>query len=146
VEDLTTFDDDLSKPSPKEEGNKYKLKKYPSGSNAHAELLTSSKKEFRYKIYNGVLAKKQLEDARVITKNTKIIMRELELKTPSGSWESVTTFHSLSSIEMREIRQHIDDTDTIFAPIGKFSCPKCKMKHEVDLMSLSSFFWPEGGM
>lgn len=140
--DLNEFDGDLS-------NSEYKpslitqVKKYPLGSTKQIEFETSSKKKLRYKILDGILEKKTLDEpADNRHKNSHLYLRELEIFS-GGSWILLTHFKMFPSREMSEIRRHVDDHDPFFQPSVKFTCPTCKTPYSIPLFDIPVFYWPE---
>lgn len=142
VEDLTQFDSDLSKPLPQELKNPWVLKPYPNKDKTEVEFTISSGKTFKYKILTGILQTKQLDLNLPVTKNTKLLVRELQLKN-RDEWQPVLNFNPFSSAEMREMRGHIEKNDVMFTPMSNFSCPTCKTPYQVGVMEIPGFYWPE---
>lgn len=140
-EDLDLLDKDLSAPNT---GGELGAKRYPNGNKLSIEFELTSGKKLKYKILTGILEKKQLDIAPdEVTKNTRLSIRELEIKGEGGEWKLVTHFGQFSSKEMNEIRNHVNYNDPAFDPITTFSCPKCSQKYVLPILSLPSFYFPE---
>ena len=141
-QDLNEYDGDLA-------DSNYKpvlvtsVKKYPNGTKSLVEFETSSKKKLRFKILNGILQKKQLDDTGANSnKNSQLYIREIELYT-GGNWIILTHFKMFPSREMSEIRKLVEDSDPFFYPMVKFNCPHCKTPYSLPLFEIPVFYWPE---
>lgn len=144
-QDLTEFDRDLKnyKPNPKEKVNpKQRITPYPELAKAIVDFKTSSGKQYRFKLLNGVLERRQLDTPQAeLNQNTRLLLRELETYI-EGQWIRLTTFHAIPSKEMGEIRGNIERLDPIFDPAVKCTCPKCKLRFDVGLFTIPSFYFP----
>jgi hypothetical protein len=142
IQDLSEFDSDLKNyKAPKKADPKQKIAPYPS-KEAIVEMSTSSHKKLRYKILTGVLEKRALDMPQSDhSQNTRLLLRELETFI-EGQWIRLTTFHAIPSKEMGEIRGNIERLDPIFDPAVKCTCPKCKLRFDVGLFTIPSFYFP----
>lgn len=123
--------------------NSFSIRKYKPGNDVMVEFETSSNKKFRFKILTGELEQNELEiDEGSISRNTKLLIRELELFN-KNSWSRLENFRSIPSREMKEVRQKVIDMDPTFDPIINFNCPSCKAPYQLPLFQIPNFYFPE---
>ena len=75
------------------------------------------------------------------TRNTSLIARNLELKI-DDKWERVYNFSLFSVKDMQEIRKSVSQLDPDFAPVTEITNPETEEVQEINLLTLSSFFFP----
>lgn len=142
TEDLSTIDGELSDkdytPGPNQ------IFRYPNGDKRLLEFIISTKKKLRYKIMNGitedVLGSIAQED---LNRNSPLIARDIEWFNKT-KWEKLFSFRHFTSKEMAEIRHHIGVNDRLFDPTVSFTNPNTQRLINLPLMSIGTFYFPEG--
>lgn len=143
-EDLTLYDRDFSEGAPEDtrEEFKYRIQPYIQ-EGTHREFKLSSGKEVRYKFLTGVEEKKVLKkDRETMSKNSDIMLRELEWRNESDILQRVSHFGIFSSREMAEIRKDIEKHDLPFEAISECTCPYCGNVDQISLLAQPDFFFP----
>lgn len=143
-EDLSLYDRDFSENAPvdKREEFKYRIQPYIQ-EGTHRELKLSTGKELRYKFLTGVEEKKVLQkDRENMSKNSDIMLRELEWKNGNDQWQKVSHFGIFSSREMAAIRKDIEKHDMPFEAISECTCPFCGNVDQISLLAQPDFFFP----
>lgn len=143
-EDLSLYDRDFSDTAPADtrEDFKYRIEPYIQDG-THREFKLSTGKELRYKFLTGVEEKKVLQkDRNSMSKNSDIMLRELEWKNDQEQWQRVTHFGIFSSREMSQIRKDIEKHDMPWEAISECECPYCGHVDYISLLAQPDFFFP----
>lgn len=143
-EDLSLYDRDFSETAPADtrEDFKYRIEAYIQ-EGTHREFKLNSGKELRYKFMTGVEEKKILQkDRQSMSKNSDIMLRELEWKNEQDQWQKVSHFGIFSSREMAAIRKDIEKHDMPWEAISECKCPYCDHVDYISLLAQTDFFFP----
>lgn len=143
-EDLSLYDMDFSENAPKDDRPdfQYRIKPYVQ-EGTHRELKLDTGKELRYKFLTGIEEKKVLQkDRSSMSKNSDIMLRELEWKNEIDQWQKVTHFGIFSSKEMRQLRKDIEINDMPFEAVSECTCPFCGTIDYISLLAQPDFFFP----
>lgn len=139
-DNLLDYDNDMINPT---EGE-YKIMPYPQAAIKTVSLTTSSSKQLRYSVVDGLLEKASLAKPQdSLNKNSSILDRNLEM-WDGKEWVLVTQFRAFSSKEMAEIRASIQKTDKAWDCISVVTCPACKTTDYLPIFSIPDFFFPTG--
>lgn len=143
-EDLSLYDKDFSDKAPVDERPDFQYRIQPYiAEGTHRELKLYSGKELRYKFLTGVEEKKVMQkDRDSMSKNSDIMLRELEWKNENDQWQKVSHFGIFSSKEMTAIRKDIEKHDTPFEAISETTCPFCGTVDYISLLAQPDFFFP----
>lgn len=120
----------------------YQVPRYPAGTQPEIEMTTSTGRGIKFNILNHHGEKifaSMTEESRMLT-NAPLLVRNLRT-FHKDKWVEVKSFQALSSREMKEIRQKVEEVDGSWAPISKIVCPKCGRKDAVNLMLQPNFFY-----
>jgi len=142
-ENLNLYDRDFSKPLEESEIDfQYQVTPYVNGEKLEEELTLSSGKKIKYKYLNGE-SEKQLLAANKdeISKNTELLVRGIQW-FHEEKWQLLLNFRSLSSKDMREIRENIKKFDLPFDAVSEVKCPFCQNRDKISLMAQADFFFP----
>lgn len=143
-EDLSLYDMDFSENAPADTRDefKYRIKPYIQDG-THREFKLSTGKELRYKFLTGIEEKRVLQkDRNSMSKNSDIMLRELEWKNESDQWQKVSHFGIFSSKEMAALRKDIEANDMPFEAISECTCPFCGTVDYISLLAQPDFFFP----
>lgn len=146
TEDLMAYVWDYTKPLP-ERGDSnyfgYRIPPYESGrSKTPIEITLSSGKVLRYKELDGhseawLLALGNDE----MNINSKLLARELSLKTESDGWVRVENFKMFSPGDMIDLRKMVKDED--FKGLTDIKRPGTGDIQSIPFLSIPEFFYPQ---
>jgi hypothetical protein len=116
---------------------------YPGEKQDEFEFMVDNFK-LRFQVMNGEmeLGFQTLQD-RLKNRNSNLIARKLSL-FHENEWIPLTSFHMFSSKQMGIIRGTIQKYDKGFSPTTDFNCPHCNTPYSIPVLSLPTFFFPEG--
>ncbi len=143
-EDLSLYDRDFREDAPEDTRDEFKYRIEPYiQQGTHREFKLHTGKELRYKFLTGVEEKKILQkDRSSMSKNSDILLRELEWKNEQDQWQKITHFGLFSSKEMAAIRKDIEANDMPFEVISECKCPHCGNVDYISLLAQPDFFFP----
>lgn len=156
-EDLTRYIWDYNEPFPteyieQENGELVKnpnydaqrIKPYPVDSYDWQEIVTTSGKKLRFKLFNGESQEYLLKLADAdITKNTELKARSLQYYLNS-EYIRVDNFSMFSSKDMFEIRTAVNSVDESYNPLTEITHPKTGQTMNYPIMYGQDFFYQEG--
>lgn len=143
TEDLSAIDADLG--AKDYQYDPHKVFPYPNGADIQIEFVLSSKKKLRFKIMTGVLQAKAASIPQTkMNRNTSLFARDMEWFNDHNQWEVLFSFRKFTSKEMVEIRAAVDKYDPPFNPEVTFKNPNTGNNQTVPVMSIPTFYFPEG--
>jgi hypothetical protein len=113
---------------------------YPEGDPTCFESELGSEKIVRMEYLTGLSEKKALELGQDTSINSKLTIRNFELKV-DDRWQSIQRFNMFTSKDMREIRKLLLRNDPEFELVIKLTSPQ-GLREEVSLFTIPDFFFP----
>lgn len=123
--------------------DKFMMKPYREGAYKTQSYITSSGKEFTFKMVDIDSEIKLMKKGEDITKNDDLLSRNLKLKTDSGFIE-VKNFKPLSKRDMIELHTYIEELEKPFYGLSVIENPSTGESIAYPLIADPAFFFPLG--